>query len=168
MKIANSVTTVCGLILSAALLAGCANPDFKSTPYYTDDAGFNKGSDEDRVPLWPLVYYKNPALSVLWPFIEKTDEYFAIRPLMSAYSGVGEKDVYSFLWPIASFDGRSDENRVFPIFWGKDYFAAFPLYWHFGHPTGLDGGSDSFIPLWYYSKDRAGSDTYLLWPLIHL
>ena len=31
--------------------------------------------------LWPLVYYRDPALSVLWPIGEKTDEHFAIRPL---------------------------------------------------------------------------------------
>ena len=167
-KIIFIATMVCGLVVSAMLFSGCASPDLKGTPYYTDDAGFDKGSSDDRVPLWPIVYYKNPALSVLWPFIEKTDEYFAFRPFISAYGLSGDKQVYSFLWPIAEFDRTSNDNRIFPIFWGTDYFTAFPFYWHSGHPNGLQGGTDTFFPAWYYSRNASGSDTYILWPLIHL
>jgi hypothetical protein len=137
MKIGEITTTVFCLLASALLFAGCASQDLKGTPYYTDDAGFDNGSSEDRVPLWPIVYYKSPALSVFWPFVEKTDEYFAFRPFVSAYGLSGDKQAYSFLWPIAEFNGNSNDNRIFPVFWGTDYFAAFSFYWHSGHPTGM-------------------------------
>ena len=61
------------------LLSGCASPQTKGTPFYTGEYAVCRGPMEDRVNLWPVLYYRDPALSVLWPFIEKTEDHFAAR-----------------------------------------------------------------------------------------
>mgnify|MGYP006280025241 CR=1 FL=1 len=149
-----------------ALCGGCASTHMKGTPFYTGEYNVRRGPVEDRVNLWPLLYYREPALSVLWPFIEKTDEHFAVRPLMSVH-GLGTDDpVTNVLWPIARFD-PGERNRIFPFFWGPDYFVGFPLYWHFDEPFG-EGGYDGLLPLWSYrSGGEQRTDLHLLWPFLH-
>lgn len=151
----------------AALLSGCADIGMKGTPFYTGEYARRQGPVEDRVNLWPLVYYRKPALSVLWPFVELTDEHFAVRPLMSVYGLDQERHQYNVLWPLSQFDRQSADNRIFPFFWGDDYRVGFPLYWHFGHPLGEKGGYDGLIPLWSYRKDASGYSAFFPWPLIH-
>lgn len=149
------------------MLAGCASPQMKGTPFYSGEYEVRQGPVEDRVNLWPLLYYRDPALSALWPLMELTDDHFALRPLCSVYGLAGDDTIVNVLWPIARFDSRTGENRVFPLFWGKNHASAFPLYWHRDRPH-VGGVFDMLIPLWSYSKDRNGYNTHVLWPVFNV
>lgn len=155
------------LALATLLLAGCASPDMKGTPYYTTETDSSPKTAKERIPLWPIVYYRSPTLSVLWPFFEKSDEFMALRPLASVYGLDQPKKVYSLLWPLGEFNRGEKENRFFPMFWGDQYCVGLPLYWHFDHPLGPDGGLDALIPLWWYSSDRRGYSFNLVWPFVN-
>jgi hypothetical protein len=158
------------LLLAAAVLAGlsgCASAPLKGTPFYTGEYEKRAGPAEDRVNLWPLLYYRNPALSVLWPVFEHTDEHAAIRPLFSVYRLHEPQKEYNVLWPLAQFDRKHADNRIFPVYWGDDYAVAFPLYWHFDDPFDkADKGADALFPLWlYFNSGREDYSLHVLWPL---
>ncbi len=154
--------------LTALFLSGCSTPGLKGTPYYSTATDSDARSAKERIPLWPIVYYRSPTLSVLWPFFEKSDEFMALRPLASVYGLDQPKKIYSLLWPLGQFDRVEKVNRFFPVFWGKEYVVGFPLYWHFDHPLGPDGGTDALIPLWWYSTNRQGYSFNLVWPLMNV
>jgi len=155
-----------GLVVSIG--GGCASPQMKGTPFYTGEYTVRRGPVEDRVNLWPLLYYREPALSILWPIGELTEDHFAIRPVMSIYNRDKDDPVYNVLWPYARFDTHSEDYRIPPFFWGDDYFVGLPFYWHFDDPWG-DGGYDGLLPLWSYrSAGKGRYSTHVLWPFIHL
>jgi hypothetical protein len=161
-----------GLLLVGALMLaqGCASTQMKGTPFYTGEYSVRRGPAEDRVNVWPLLYYREPALSVLWPFIELTDDHFALRPLMSIYGLDREQRVYNVLWPFGRFDPQRKDYRIFPFFWGDDYAVAFPLFWHLDDPFGEKGGYSGLLPLWshYRRRGNEGHSTHLLWPFLHV
>ena len=68
-------------LLLLGWLSGCTSAEMKGTPFYRGDYGKRTGPAEQRVNAWPLVYYRNPALSVLWPVLEFTDDHTAVRPI---------------------------------------------------------------------------------------
>jgi hypothetical protein len=150
-----------------AIGGGCSSTQMKGTPFYTGEYSVRRGPVEDRVNLWPLLYYREPALSILWPLGEATEDHLAIRPLMSIYDRDTEDPVYNVLWPLARFDTRNDRHRIVPFFWGDDYVVGFPFYWHFDDPWG-DGGYDGLLPLWSYrSRGKGRYSTHVLWPFVH-
>ena len=157
------------LALAAVLLSGCSSPGLKGTPYYSTEPDRDERSVKDRVPLWPIVYYRSPTLSVCLSLFEKSDEFMALRPLASVYGLNMPRDqrVYSLLWPLGQFNRAEKENRFFPVFWGDGYAVGFPLYWHLGHPSEPEGGMDALIPLWWYWKNQRGYSANILWPLIN-
>lgn len=161
--------TVAAMMVGVCLpMAGCATKEMKGTPFFTGEYSVRQGPAEDRVNLWPVMYYRKPALSVLWPLIELTEDHFAFRPVTSVYGLDEDKKVFNVLWPLSQFDGKSGENRIFPFFWGRDYLTAFPLYWHHDQPFGEKGGYDGLIPLWSYYRHESDYSAYFFWPLIHL
>jgi hypothetical protein len=162
-----SICLLLGSLSLLMLLTGCSTAEMKGTPFYTGDHGKRQGAVEQRVNVWPLLYYREPALSVAWPVFELTDDHIAVRPLFSVYGLDEPKHEYNFLWPLAQFDQRTGQSRIIPFFWGDDYRIAMPLYWHFGEPWGEKGGSDTLFPLWHLS--RKGTDRFNLyspWPLV--
>ena len=163
-------------LLGLALFgAGCATTEMKGTPFYTGEYTKRQGPAEDRINVWPLFYYRDPALSVLWPFLDFTDTHMAFRPVFSVYGLDRSNHQYNVLWPLAQFDRHTRDNRILPFFWGggtqpaDDYRVGFPLYWHFGHPLNDQvGGLDALFPLW--SVDRHGpnqASVFCPWPLVH-
>ncbi|MCL1887608.1 MAG: hypothetical protein FWF96_01895, partial [Kiritimatiellaeota bacterium] len=127
--------------LSLLLLAGCnTTKHMKGTPFMSGEYTGSKGLPEDRVNLWPLLYYNNPALSILWPLGEHTDTSLAFRPLFSLYRDRPGKPYAEFnlLYPFSHFslDGYN-RNHVFPFFWGDGYFIAFPFYWQYDNFNAL-------------------------------
>jgi hypothetical protein len=159
----------CALLAAvlAAGLSGCTTLEMKGTPFYTGEYGIRKGHAEDRVNVWPLLYYREPALSIAWPFIEKTEEHFALRPVFSVYGTDDPDRVYNLLWPFGQFNFKNHQHRIFPAFWGNDYACVFPLYWHFGHPLGTKGGVDTLLPLWWYDRDSSGYNAWFAGPFFH-
>ncbi|MBM4035017.1 MAG: hypothetical protein FJ291_25015 [Planctomycetes bacterium] len=124
------------VVAAGALIAlgACAQMYMKGTPLYTGEYSKPQGPPEDRVNLWPIAYYHKPALSVLWPFMEWTDDHAAIRPVFSVYKLDKPKHDWSVLYPLAEFDCDQDVHRVIPFFWGTDeknhpYFVLFPMVW---------------------------------------
>ena len=165
---------ILSLLALAALsaLAGCAAPEMKGTPFYSGEYEKREGPPEDRIPMWPLLYYRDPALSVLWPIIELTEEHFAIRPVYSVYGTNKDEQVHNILWPIGQLDEQLHENRVFPFFWWggsnpqNQYSVVFPLYWHRGEPYWGKRGHDALFPLWIYHRDGADYSTHFMWPIV--
>jgi hypothetical protein len=149
--------------------SGCQTEEMKGTPFYSGDSGKRPGAVEQRVNVWPLFYYCDPAWSVLWPVLESTDDHTAVRPLFSVYGLDRTNREYNVLWPLAQFDREARENRVFPVFWGDHYFDVFPVYWHSGHPWGDEGGSDSLFPLWILERSPTNAfDLWSPWPLVRV
>jgi hypothetical protein len=164
---------VCGLLLATVLAGGCASPEMKGTPFYTGEYEEGEGEPEDRVNLWPLLYHRDPALSILWPLGELTEDHFAIRPVFSIYGLNKDEQIYNIVWPIAQIDMQRKEHRVFPLLWwggdggGSDYCVVFPLYWHYGDPFfGRRRGLNSLFPLWWYKRDKEEFRFFLPWPII--
>ena len=157
-------------VCCVALLSGCATQAMKGTPFYTGEWTERTGNVEDRVALWPLVYYREPALSVLWPIFEKSPDHFAMRPVYSVHGLQREQRVHRLLSPLGRFDAKNQEYRFFPVFWGKDYVVVFPLYWHLDKPFRGNEGAHALFPLWMYRKDPASNKNarhvlHIVWPL---
>jgi hypothetical protein len=116
-----------------------------------------------------LNYYREPALSVLWPIFEKSPDHLTIRPLYAVHGLEAKRPVHTLLWPLGRFDPGQDEYRFFPFFWDDDSFTLFPVYWHSGTPFAGDG-LHALWPLWIYSRRPAGSGhrtiLNLAWPLL--
>jgi hypothetical protein len=155
--------TICGLagLTLWGLVAGCSTTAMKGTPFYTGEYSRRQGPAEERVNVWPAFYYREPALSVLWPLFELTDDHVAVRPVFSVYRLDQPNHQYNVLWPLAQFDRRTDDSWTFPVFWSDSHFVLFPLYWHYGEPWGNAGGSDSLFPLWILSRKE--NDRFSLW-----
>ena len=139
------------IVLLATTVTGCATSQMKSTPFYSGSERVYTGRVEDRVNLWPFAYYREPALSVLWPIFSLTDDHMAVRPIYSQYKQTGrpgDYDEFNFLWPFCQFDTKHDEHRIFPLFWGDKHVDLFPLvWWRFDK-------SFTFFPLAWWKKDR--------------
>jgi len=156
-------------VVSASLLTGCASTHMKGTPFYTGEYETRRGDAADRVNLWPLLYYRDPALSILWPIGEVTDTHLALRPLFSVYDRDTADPTYKVLWPLATYAPGQDYWRVGVVGSGRDSFVAFPLYWHFGNPYTEGGsGTDALLPLWHYNREGEYSDLHIVWPLINV
>ncbi len=160
-----------GCLAFAALLlltGGCANPQMKGTPFFSGEYGTRKGPVEKRMNFWPLYYYRDPALSVLWPAFEWTDDHTAVRPLFSVYGLDRTNQQYNVLWPLAQVDRQTGNNRVFPVFWGEDHRVLFPLYWHSGEPFAGKAGHDAVFPL-YVLRHASTNESSLFtpWPLVY-
>lgn len=159
-----------GVFFVALLLggSGCASPAMKGTPFYSDLSPGREGPAQDRVNLWPLLYYRDPVLSILWPLLEYSDESFAIRPIFSV-DGLGQpKKEYSVLWPLGSFNQKTGANYFFPFFWGDNYCVGFPLFWQSGHPIAEKQGYNTLFPLWWYYRSDDAYSLYAPWPLFHV
>ncbi len=165
------------LAFAAALLAGCATSAMKGTPFYSGEVTRREGPASDRVNLWPIAYWRDPALSILWPLGEFSDDRIALRPLYAQYRQRGPDSPYSLYRSalgLVEFDTLHHRHRVFPVFWGRSgderYLHVFPLYWSAVNDSG-DNRLNALFPLWIYDRTRkpGGDDTdfWLAWPLYH-
>lgn len=152
-------------VLAVVAGAGCTTAQRKTTPFYKTTAPSSamaakaaEGKSEgeravDRVNVWPLAYWNRPVGSVLWPILTFSEDHFALFPLYSQFRQDGEGgkwDEFNVLWPLAQFDTKAKDYRVFPVYWGKDrkgkgYQAVFPLYWN-------GDGYNALLPLWLKTR----------------
>lgn len=144
----------------------------KGTPFYSGEYARNvPDADKHRVNIWPLAYYREPALSVAWPIFEHTEEHVAVRPLFSAYGNTNGFWEYNVLWPLCQADTKGQDYRIFPCFWGntarsnQSYHVLFPFLWHFENET------HALFPLYVYDHNYTlgkpdDRDYGLLWPLL--
>lgn len=150
-------------IMAILLLTGCSTSSMKGTPFYTGEYAVREGPAADRVNLWPLAYYRNPALSVLWPIMEFSPEQLAVRPVYSIYDRNTDHPVYNVFWPIGRFDVAGDKKQIFPVCWGTNHLNIVPLYWHKGESLD-EGGHDILFPIWRWEWDGDGYSREILWP----
>jgi len=69
-----------GLVV-VLVVAACSTPAMKTTPMWDREYGKAEGPPEDRINLWPLFYYREPAYAILWPLISATEDGHAVVPL---------------------------------------------------------------------------------------
>ena len=191
-----SYRRACVLVLLCIelLVAGCAGPSLKATPLFGGEYKAAEGKPEDRVNLWPLVYYRRPALSVLWPIGELTPERGQLWPVLTV-DGLGEeKQRVRILAPLVDLNFRTRDYHVLPaLFWGrrssgKPYFVLFPVAWWIPDcfkaigPVFWEKGWLTVFPvLWrraheffavpplYVRRERpGGAETDVLWPLLNV
>ncbi|MFO1531163.1 MAG: hypothetical protein U1F77_15865 [Kiritimatiellia bacterium] len=135
------------VLLAGFLATGCASQHMKGTPFFTGEFTKAQGPVEDRVNLWPLAYFREPALSVLWPIFEKSDTHWAVFPLVSVYGIDREQGrEVNVLWPLSSFDTIRHEHRFALVWWNENGYGVFPLWWSFDH-----GARKVFFPLYWKS-----------------
>jgi hypothetical protein len=151
------------LSAGALLLAGCSTSSMKGTPFYTGEYAVREGPAADRVNLWPLAYYRDPALSVLWPIMEFSPEQLAVRPVYSVYDRNTEHSVHNVFWPVGRFDAAGDKKRIFPVCWGTNHLNIVPLYWHKGASL-TASGHDILFPIWRWEWEEGGYSREILWP----
>lgn len=161
IRIAAMATVVAGLFMSG----GCSSPSARGTPFYSGEEKATERQSDERLSLWPLVYYRPPVWSFLWPIFEGGDDYITVRPFYSRYLADDSNRVTDVLWPIAHVGDVN--NRIVPVFWGDNYCCAVPFYWRFGDPFSSRGGSVTIPPFWSYRRNDQGTETYVLWPFIH-
>ena len=171
-------STIVLAFLLAILFCGCSTTAMKGTPFYTGEYAKREGPASDRVNLWPLAYYRDPALSILWPIGEFADDRFAIRPLFSMYRDGKDEPWYEYnsLFGLISVDTRHHRHMFLPLYYrdeeydtflsllyaqGRDWYAIPPLlsWWDDnGNGTillGLGGWDDSqawAFPFFYRAK----------------
>ena len=102
---------VFAFVCMAMFFAGCKTEQMKSTPFYEGDDIKYAGAIENRLNLWPIVYWRDPAGSVIWPIVSFTDDHFAFRPIYSRH-----KDEHNFLWPFGRYNSTTGDARFFPVF----------------------------------------------------
>ena len=155
------------LLLLAVLATGCRTTAMKGTPFYTGEHATREGPASDRVNLWPIAYYRAPALSVLWPIGEFSDDRFAVRPLFSMYRDGKDEPWHEYNWlgGLVSVDTETHDRVSFPFFWGEHYFNIFPLFWSGSDPD-EDSAHNILFPLWVYSRKSNGDRVeFFPWPL---
>jgi hypothetical protein len=102
-----------GLLLAAGLCGGCSATSLKATPIWDEDFARAEGPSEDRLNLWPLLYYRDPALSVFWPLFSSTDTGQELVPLYAYERGTKALRVVSlFPWLPAAAQLEPDYTRV--------------------------------------------------------
>ncbi len=151
------------LVFASLLLAGCSTPSMKGTPFYTGEYEKREGPDPDRINL--IVFYRRNSVShVFWPLMEFGPKFAAVRPVYSVHDRDTDDPVYNVLWPIGRFDPGNEDYRIFPVYWGDEYFNVVPLYWHEGDPIG-GVGHNVLFPLWIWDNQKEGDYLSVFWPL---
>ena len=110
---------------------------WRSTPFYHGPAAYTDRI-EDRVNLWPLLYHRAPATSVLWPLFAHVDESVSTHWLAPLYLWNG--DFYSLPWCHVENGGA----RTDVLFCGLA-----------GRKTEKDGRGANWIAPLYYWDDEA-------------
>lgn len=148
------VMMLLGTTLAPALmLTGCSRTAMSSNPFWDSETGKVVAPTENSVNVWPIFYYRNPALSVLWPLISATDEGSAFIP---AYEHDKTRDelrlgtVHQVLPAAAVFSGREQYTRILNCVRDRkeDKLAILPLYFQNFRDSSL-----LIIPAYYGDKE---------------
>lgn len=145
-----------GFLILASVLTGCATTTLKTTPIWDEDYGKGIGPTENRVNVWPLLYLRKPALSVLWPLFTKTEEGNAFVPFYEYQNA--ERDLrLGTVHPeipalFAEFNGVKDYRRVLNFAYdGKTKrIQCFPLYFQSFDPA---DPYELLFPIYHHSKN---------------
>ncbi len=143
------------LALSLALAAGCSRHTLKATPIWDLEYHEARGPAEDRVNLWPLFYWRDPALAILWPLYTATDSGHALAPL---YEYERETDrlrllaIHPNLPAVGQLDSQRQTYRLLTAGWDRKQkeIYCFPFYFQ-DYTEGWE--SLLILPAWYHDKN---------------
>ncbi|MBI1785681.1 hypothetical protein HYR69_11110, partial [Candidatus Sumerlaeota bacterium] len=146
--------------LLVVLIAGCSSTAMKTTPIWDHEYEKGNGPAENRINVWPFFYYRDPALSVLWPLISVTDEGHAFVPFYE-YDKTKPQlrlgAIHQYIPAFADFDKQEGTNRVFNVIGNTKEHTLYvlPLYFQDFKDSSL-----LIIPAFY--KDKEGFWTPLI------
>jgi hypothetical protein len=155
-------------LFAGGALAGCSTAAMKTTPLWDSEYETAVGPPEDRINIWPLFYYRNPAYSILWPLISVTPEGHAFVPFYE-YAKPNDElrigTIHQILPALAVFNGEEKYRRVLNfISDGEEKsFMAVPIYFQdFDDdfllivPAFAKGEDWFWTPLYTHSKNLKG------------
>ncbi len=105
------------------------------------------GMNDTLVNIWPFFFRSNAYWTILWPFIDKDDYGFAIRPFYNH-----EGDDYSVLFPLSAWNTASKHGWVTLFAWNSSGFGFVPFSWQWKEE--LSGGA-YYTPLFIYNYDNS-------------
>ena len=151
-----------GLGASSVMTAG-AGSLIETTPFYNGDESVYTGKVEDRLNLWPLVYYREPMFSALWPLLSVTHDHVALRPFFAYDKRENETRV---LWPLVTLG--EEEGHIITWYWKKNENSCWPFYRYATHGDTSDfwmlpgiystaAGSYGWFPLFHRSPQTTGA-----------
>lgn len=148
------------MFLALLLLAGCAANTMKTTPIWDQEYSKGVGPAEDRINAWPFLYYRNPALSVLWPLITVTDESQAVIPVYEYDKAKGDLRVLTVNYnlPSAARFIRSEQyTRVLNVISNRkeQKFLIVPVYFQDSKRQQI-----FILPLLYKDKNEFWTPLY--------
>lgn len=144
--------SVCFLAASLAAL-GCSRAAMDSNPIWDPEGRTTIGDAENRINLWPVLYHRDPLLSVMWPLFASTEKGHALVPLYDFQKEVeGKSDlriisIHQWIPALARF--KADGYwRLLNVMHdpGETTLSVLPLY--FQHP----GGEILLLPVFYREK----------------
>lgn len=174
------------ITLLAALLAagGCSSHSLKGSPLWDDDYRPDDNVEvapaEDRINVWPLFYYRDPAFSILWPFITVTDEGHSaypiyeylreddrlgigvLHPWIPAFSEVRSEDGF---WRVAhvAHDREDGMTTALPLFHrNREFFWSLPYSTNLGDTEDFRG---VLGPLFFVRESGKSRMAYFPFPL---
>lgn len=111
------------------MLTGCSSFYMKASPFYDGpDSAYNEPA-EQRVNLWPLLYNRDPALSVIWPLYTQCEDSWYAWPLLTW------KDKNDWIsLPLLTWKDKKDFYSVPLLSWtdGEDFVSLPILTWKHG------------------------------------
>lgn len=162
MALAERLASVPSLLRAVAVsvaltLTGCYQDMMKATPFGLSEARVAEGPQEERINVWPLLYHRAPATSVLWPLVEITDSTWSVRPIVARYG-----DNLDLLWPFVQLWEGGQKGMLFPLFfWGPEHLALSPLFLH----TSSERATTFVTPLFGWGGHKDGSAGFLYLPV---
>lgn len=145
-------------LVGATALCGCSSVYMKASPFYSGSDSVYKVPVEQRVNLWPLVYSRDPALSVIWPLYTQGADCWYAWPLLTWC----EENSWGSL-PLLSGHSRrrisykNDRGERTMRLIDRDFFLA-----GFGGVKWVNGNYDSswLFPLFHHDSHRFTSLLY--------
>ena len=110
------------LLLLIALLTSCASS--RRLGRFFEEKALSTKKEPDRTNIMPLLYLSGTSLSILWPFIDKDEHGFSVRPLFNK-----EDDEYAFLFPLSAWNPVKGDGWVGPYVWNKNFQMLLPLFY---------------------------------------
>ena len=149
--------------LAILVLSGCATGTRQTSPLWDDSSRIARGPDQDRVNIWPLLYWQDPSLSIIWPLYTRTDQGHALVPAYE-YTHDDRRLRIGTLHPdfvpvVADFDGGSDRWRVLNVVHDRKEMrrVVYPVYFrNYRH----NNQSTLLFPVYY--RDSKGYWTPLV------
>lgn len=110
----------------SVMLAGCSSFYMKASPFYEGPDSDYTEPAEQRVNLWPLLYSRDPSLSVIWPLYTQGADRGYAWPLLTWWEQGDWTSLPLFTWK----DGHDFVSLPLLTWKNKDGWTSLPLLSH--------------------------------------